>query len=389
MEQVQTQAPKTKTLLDSSNQFYQELLGYKPEQTSLQQIPENQWNEFTEQRGLNPNSSGIYLPRNQTAIIRDENPLSLFHEYFGHGLYCEQNLTGRKLVDLEKKLLEEEKQEFSNSRFSLEDLQRFRQQNQTFQELENFRQENLGRYELFAIWIEHLLSGEHNLRDDFERKYDSFSGQEKEAVDSVINFSSQYGNLATMYAQGMARETTTKRVKRLLEDIYKDKLKDVKFALLYGSRREFSDIDVFIVGSEVPRTRNGWIDVVSYSQEEFEEKRRLFDVEVTDPLFSGEFVLGDRKYLEKQKQRLREQPITEEAIRYNLNEAETQEKSAYGFPENYEWRQIGLSYALTSRLMAENLRQRKRIFTKEDLLHSKRASVEDDKSPQLQGGLKR
>ena len=105
MEQAQIQTPKIKKLLDSSNQFYQELLGYKPEQTSLQQIPETQWNEFATQRGLNPNSSGIYLPRNQTAIILEENSLALFHEYFGHGLYCEQSLIGRKLIDLEKKLL--------------------------------------------------------------------------------------------------------------------------------------------------------------------------------------------------------------------------------------------------------------------------------------------
>jgi len=380
---------ETKYLLDSSNEFYQDLLGYKPEQTSLQQIPEDQWNEFATQRGLNPNSSGIYLPRNQIAIIQGENPLSLFHEYFGHGLYCEQNLTGRKLVDLEKKLLEEEKQEFFNSRFSLEDLQRFRQQNQTFQELENFRQENLGRYELFAIWTEYLLSGENDLRDLFGRKYDSLEGQEKEAVDSAINFGEKYGNLATMYAQGIARRTNTERVRRLLDDVYKDKLQEVRFALLYGSKKEFSDIDVFIVGNEISRIRNDWIDVISYSPLEFEEKRRLFDVEITDPLFSGEFVFGNKNYFEEQKQKLIGQPIVEEAIRYNLNEAETQENISYKFSEESDERNIALSYAETSRLMADNLRQGKRIFTKRNLLHSKRASAEDDKPLQMQGGLKR
>ena len=33
------------------------------------------------------------------------------------------------------------------------------------------------------------------------------------------------------------------------------------------------------------------------------------------------------------------------------------------YPEKSEERRVGLSYALTSKLMAENLRQRKRIFT--------------------------
>jgi hypothetical protein len=390
MEQVQKQAPQIKTLLDFSNQFYQDLLGYKPEQTLLRQIPESEWNNFTTQRELNPNSLGIYLPRNQTAIIQEENPLSLFHEYFGYGLYCEQSLTGRKLVDLEKQLLEEEKQEFSKKKFTFDELNKFREKSETFQELDYWWKNNLETYELFAIWTEYLLSGEHNLREDFERKYDSLEREEKEDVDSVINFSKSYGDLATFYAQGMARRTTLERVRRLLGDIYKDKLKDVRFALLYGSRKEFRDIDVFMVGEEIPRIRNDWIDIVSYSQREFEEKRRLFDVEISDPLFSGKIIFGDRSYFEMQRNLLTKKSITEEAINYNLQEAEQQEKSAYDFPENSEWRKIGLSYSETSRLMVENLRQDKRIFTKKGLIsYSERASAEDDKPLQLQGGKKK
>ena len=72
----------------SSNEYFENLLGYKPEQTKLQTFPSNELNH-----------EGVYLPRNQTAIIQEGNPLSLFHEYFGHGLFCEQSLTGdRKSV---------------------------------------------------------------------------------------------------------------------------------------------------------------------------------------------------------------------------------------------------------------------------------------------------
>ena len=280
-------------------------------------------------------------------------------------------------------MLEEEKKEFSKGKFTLEDIKKFRQPNQTFQELDEFERQNLELYEVFAIWTEYLLSGEYNLREDFEGKYDSLSGQEKEAVDSIINFSKSYGNLATFYAQGMARRTTVARVKRLLEDIYKDKLKDVRFVLLYGSRKEFSDIDVFMVGNEIPRIKNDWIDVVSYSEGEFEEKRRLFDVEISDPLFSGEIILGDKIYFERQRGLLVQQPITDKAIKYNLQEAENQKKYAYDFPEDSEGRKMGLSYTATSRFMAENLRKGKRIFTKKDLLYSKRALAEDDKLLQL------
>ncbi|MBU2615933.1 MAG: hypothetical protein KKC19_02410, partial [Nanoarchaeota archaeon] len=81
--------------------------------------------------------TGIYLPRNQTAVVQEDNTLSLFHEYFGHGLYCEQSLTGIKLVDLEKSLLDEEKQKFQDKQFTLKELQEFRQGNRTFQKLEH------------------------------------------------------------------------------------------------------------------------------------------------------------------------------------------------------------------------------------------------------------
>ena len=389
MEQVQTQAPQIRTLLDSSNQFYQNLLGYKPEQTSLQQIPESQWNEFAQTRGLNPNSSGIYLPRNQTAIIQGENPLSLFHEYFGHGLYCEQSLAGRKLVDLERKLLEEEKQEFQERRFTLENLQRFREQNQTFQELEIFRQENLGRYELFAIWTEYLLSGEHNLRDEFGRKYDSLERQEKEAVDSVINFSQTYGDLATFYAQGMARRTMTERVRRLLGEVYgKESVDNSRLVLLTGSKKHFSDIDLFASSNYLQTTKNDWLDLVAFDEKDFDRRIGLFEVQVTLPIMEGEFVAGDRNYLQQKRRQLQEQPITKEAIEHNFEKSE-RERIASEKTNDKAIKRIFSSYSQTYLANALALRQGKRLFTRNDLIsYSLRASAEDDKPLQLQGGRK-
>ncbi len=390
MEQVQTQAPKTKNLLDSSNQFYRDLLGYKPEQTSLQQIPENQWDKFTEQRGLNSNSSGIYLLRNQTAVIRNQNPLSLFHEYFGHGLYCEQNLTGRKLVDLEKRLLEEEKQEFSSRRFNLEDLQRFRQGNQTFQELENFRQENLGKYELFAIWTEYLLSGQNNSREDFERKYDSLSRQHREEIDNIINFNETFGNLATFYAQGMARKTTPERVRKLLEDVYKDKLKDVRFALLYGSKKEFSDIDVFMVGDNPQEFHSNFLDTKMQSLRDLQKGIKDFDVRIIIPLINGKFILGDRNYFEQSRQRILSQPISEDAIKHNLKWSSRMQRLRDENLEDDFLKNKFEGYSQTYLANALALRQGIRLFTKADLLsYSKRASAEDDKPLQSQGGTEK
>jgi hypothetical protein len=357
-----------RNLLGETDKFYKNFLGYTPEQTSLGQVPEVQWNEFTFQSGLNPNYSGVYLPRNQMAFIRGENPLSLFHEYFGHGLYCEQNLLGRKLVSLEKKLLDEEKKKFLNSKFTLEDLQNFRYQNQTFQELEKFKEENLGRYELFAIWTEYLLSGEYNLRENFERKYDSLQKQEKEVVDSIIDFSNEYGNLATMYAQGMARRTTPERVKKLLEDVYKEKLQDVKLSLLYGSKKEFSDIDVFMIGRNPKEFHSDFLDVRMQSFRDVKKGFRNFDVRIVVPIMGGEIIFGDRGYFENLRLNVLSQEIGEAAINHNLTWSFRMQRLREENSQDDFLRKKFEDYSKTYLANALALKEGRKLFTKEDLL---------------------
>jgi|GEM_PF-998873 len=388
MDETQMLISKIKDFLDSSNQFYQDLLGYKPEQTSLQQIPETRWYKSAKLKGLNPNSLGIYLPRSQTAIIRGENPLSLFHEYFGHGLYCEQNLTGKKLVELEKKLLEEEKQELKTKKFTLRDLQNFRQQNPIFQELKDFWQRNLRRYELFAIWTEYLLSGEHGLRDSFEIKYDFLTREAREAIDSIIDFSKQYGNLATFYAQGMARRTTPERVKKLLGDIYGiETINNSKLILLTGSKKPFSDIDLFASSNHLKTFKNDWLDLVTFKEEDFEKRVRLFEIQVTFPIIKGEFVAGDENYLQQKRRQLQEQPITEDAIKHNFMKSE-KERIASEETDDEKLKRLFSSYAKTYLANALALKNGKRIFDKDELLLylQEQAPVEGDKPPQMKGG---
>ncbi len=367
MQVQQKQAPKISDFIDNTNSFYQNLLGYEPEQISLQSIPNSEWFDFTQQRGLNSNSLGIYLPRNQTAVIREQNPLSLFHEYFGHGLYCERSLQGRKLVDLEKKLLKEEKQEFDGRRFNLEDLKKFRESNLAFQELDGFRKENLAQYELFAVWTEYLLSKENKL-EDFKMKYDSLEKEDRESVDSVINFNEQYGNLATFYASGLAKKTTPERVKKLLKEIYGDKLKNIKFASLYGSRKEFRDIDVFVVGGDLEEIETNWLDVRVETNVEFENQVRLLDGSLVCPLFDAECIIGDKEYFSNMKNQFGKSPITEEAIKHNSEKSKEQRKMAMGYPKDSEGRMQGLAYAKSYLRNALALKQGKRKLTKDEIL---------------------
>jgi len=357
-----------KTLLDNSNSFYQNSLGYPPEQTSLEQVPRFEWVNFTQSKGLNTNCQGIYLPRNQTAIIKGQNPLSLFHEYFGHGLYCEQSLKGRKLVELEKSLLKEEKQKFQGRKFNLEDIQRFRSENSVFQKLDKFKMENLGQYELFAIWTEYLLSKEFGFERDFRKKYASLENREKEHIDSTINFSEQYGNLAAFYAQGMARIPTPKRVKNLLEEIYGTRaVNNSKLILLTGSKKPFSDIDLFASSNYLQSIENDWLDLMAFNEKDFEKMVKLFETQVTHPIMSGEFIAGDKEYLQQIKKQLQTQPITKEAINHNLQKSRKNDVAAKATKDG-KLKKLFDSYAQTYLANALALKGGKRIFIKDELL---------------------
>ncbi len=311
-------------LLTSSNQFFSDLLGYKPEKTILQILNNKQWNAYFSKIGANTNSLGIYLPRNQTATIYIESktaPMNLFHEYFGHGFFCEQSLIGKRLVDLEKSLLEEEETEFSGKKFTLRNLYDFRQHNKVFKVLSEFRKENLKVYEGFAVFIEFILSRENNLQKIFEIKYLSSSSTYKEQVNEIINFNQLYGDLSTFYSYGLKKILDKKRLLHLSNDIFTNKFKNIKLLLHFGSKKPFSDIDIFVVSKSITSMHSTWIDVRARNYDEIKFGIKLLDPKITDPIMVGDLIYGDKYYLKKIKNEISIQPISEEAIKYNLEKS--------------------------------------------------------------------
>lgn len=372
--------PSSNALISNINDYYENLLGYSVKKTNLKELNEEEWKNFCGNYQLIDSSYGIYLPRTETAVIPKGNWLSLFHEYFGHGLFCEQSLIGKRFVDLEKKLLEEEKQEFKNKKVILKDVEKFREHNKTCCELKKVHDKNIDLFEKFAIFSEYFLLKKFGIIE----KYELLLKQYKEKIDSVISFNNQYGDLATFYNFGLARVTTPERVRKLLQGIYEEKvIKNSKLVLLSGSRKPFSDIDLFVSSDYLQSINNEWIDLVVLKEQDFERSIKLFETRITHPIFSGEFVTGDKKYLAEKKKQLLEQPITEEAIQHNLRLSEEQKESALNFPENSKGREIGLSYAKTYLTNFIALRNGKKIFTKEGL-----DSYSQSENIKMKGGLR-
>jgi hypothetical protein len=373
--------PSNHELISEISKHYEKLLGSSVKDTRLEILNKNQWVPLCDRYNLNKNSSGIYLPRNQTAIIPTESKLSLFHEYFGHGLFCEQSLAGKRLIDLEKKLLEEEKREFEKKKFTLKDIEKFRKENKTFLDLENFKEKNLKLYEEFAIFSEYVLSKEFNLNDLFKRRYDSLSKQDKEDIENVIDFNKNYGDLATFYNFGLARRTNVERAKRLLEQVYNDKSR-IKLAMLYGSKKEFSDIDIFIVSDSLIPLESSWLDIRIENVKNFEEMVRHFDASMIGPILNSEYLLGDKDYLEEKKKQIKKQPISKETIIYNIKKSEEQKNLALSYPKDSEERKHGFDYVNSYLTNARALQNGFKILTEKEL----KSFSQKEKFIELEGG---
>lgn len=216
------------------SEHYQKLLNITPKRINLKILERGEWQDFCRRFNLNHNSEGIFLPRSLTAYLLEDSEnfsLNLFHEYFGHSLFFEYSKQGKFLEKLEKKLEKEERINFKEKQFTLEGLSKFRRQNPNFRLLQKINDDLF--YETFAIWTEHYLSEIFGIKDLFKQKYKDMPKEAKENLEQFLNYQQNYGGLALFYEIGMPKYYDANKIKKLLVDIFKDKIKSFKLALLY------------------------------------------------------------------------------------------------------------------------------------------------------------
>ncbi len=92
--------------------------------------------------------------------------------------------------------------------------------------------------------------------------------------------------------------------------------------LHFGSGKHFSDIDLFVASNDIPSIYDYWIDVRAYNLEEIEKGIRVLNPMITDPFIVGSLINGNEKYLKDTKRKIVNQPITEKAINFSLQEYE-------------------------------------------------------------------
>lgn len=347
-------------LVLEANEVISSEFGFVPEKTTYQVHNQDEWNNFLKRFGSNLNAQGIFLPRNLSAHMLESSflPVYLFHEFFGHGLFCEHSLIGQNIVSLEQSLEIVEKEIFG----TLNDHQQidethpfFHQYNSQRESLQTFLSLNHANYEGFAIWMEHFLSLELGHQDIFNKKFDTLHPDYKNLFEHFHNLENNYGTFILMSSLGFPKTYDGDLVLETLRKLSGD---DYDLVILYGSRKSYSDIDLFVVSDSVKSGFNGWFDVYAVTPDEFEEGIVNLSIAVTDPLFSGEVLFGC-----DHRGRVFNQSITEDAIQYNFRQSDEQKKFALLHPEYSRERILGLSYHDSFRMNAEALRKGLKLLT--------------------------
>ncbi|MFH1332969.1 MAG: nucleotidyltransferase domain-containing protein [archaeon] len=337
-----------------------------PEKSKVKVYNLPDWITFGNSRGTGAYTPGLYTMIDNTSHLLDcpEIAQTLFHEHFGHGLYSEHTQTGRELTRL---MQEAKKEETAANPRTSEELRNFRATNTTIQRLIDEKTKHYPEREGFAVWMQHYLSNITGRQGEFKKTLRKASEHLREITEKLIRFSASYGEHALLYDLGFPKHYNKEIIKNLLQRIYP--ANDIKLALLYGSRKPHSDIDIFIVSDRIKREDCEWLDISSVDVKLFEDLVSKLDISVTDPLFTGETILGDERYLEQTQKKILSLEITPEQIKYHKQHAEKAKQIALNAPTP-KHSQTAMRYNWSYLANAKELEKGRKALTLKQLMNT-------------------
>lgn len=359
-----------KCLVEEANGHYKNLLSLTTQRSKLFVLGENEWGGFCKHRGLEKESSGIFMPRNMSAYVRENNeflPLNIIHELYGHGLFFEFSKRGRFFARLEEKLIREERKLLKGRRFSMAELDEARKQSSTFSLLRKIEQESSSFIEAFAIWTEKYLSDVFEMGELFRKKYEEKMPEIEKMIEEFESFRKMHGEKAVFYESGFPKYYDSKSLAIFLRRFLGNRLGEGDICIVYGSRKPYSDIDVLHVSKAPINHTIRSLDIYGSTHKLLDYRLKLFDVSLSDPIMSGEIVIGSEDWLKEKRNQLLTQPITREAIYYNIIKSKEQAVLASEYPAGSKPHYEGRSYADTCMKNALALKQGKRLLTKKAL----------------------
>lgn len=318
----------------------------------------------------NPKAQSIFLPKDLSAHVPLNRLDLVFHEYFGHGLYCEQTKYGKKMFDDEQNFPDMNQEKIIAALLVNEKLK--------------------PTFEAHALWTEDFLLRKMNkediLRDRVNElsqlKFDSnlFSPIKSYAdiYNLAKNFEQQHGVFELWYNFGFPRQFDPETLLEIAKQKLGNRFNDLTFLIHFGSKNKDGDIDLCAVLNDKSQVDDyldsRTIDLTQFNYFDFIKKVSLFDITVTQPIMTGTLVYGDSFEFEKIKNNLKLRQVPEEAITY------LQDKSKWclsyadnyfnTYPNNPDVCRVtlnNLSYALSFMDFARKYRQGSKFIILKDL----------------------
>ena len=338
------------TLLQNASKFTKESYNIDIHRSQLKPYSDEDWKRFCEMNGFDRDASGLYVPESHSAYVNVESPFlasNIMHELYGHGLFCEHSIIGHNLV-------EKSKSKESDAYLNAEK-----------ERSEGIFSTRLADYEGFAVWMERTLDEAIGMRPLWNKKKDSMPEYYAQLDDMMRQVEQKVTWLGIFGSLSMPKYYGRNDALELLSSVHEPSR--IHFALLYGSQKPHSDIDFMTISEKGDRNiYNDWIDIGDFSLEEFEYRIRMFDVPVSEALFSGEVILGNDSLAERYRKKLQEQPISDEAVRYNERKAKEQAEISEKLT-NERMKKQAESFAETYQMNAELLSKGKRPLTRKNI----------------------
>tara|TARA_Y100000034_G_C6856021_1_gene389017 strand:+ start:112 stop:1419 length:1308 start_codon:yes stop_codon:yes gene_type:complete len=331
--------------IEEAKEILKKELGFGPERSSLIYCDLDSVGGFFQPRLLRAN---VGMVPESTLLTRE------IHEYLGHGSYCEHARNGRRIVRYEQELSYLEKHligrkldedvrvgiRIGNKRELIEsdpnncvlyvDRDNFwlQQYLRVQEEYRCFFRENLLSYEGFAVWLEEFLLKRLDREDIWLLRQEEIRNTEYELFFREFKKEEESGLLSLIYKVGFPKQFDKESVLRVVNEHLN--LDDLSLLILYGSKREYGDIDLLVVGKG-ERVYTEDLDILCVSEEEFVRRLKLRDIELTEPLFTGKVVFGSRERVEGLKKEILEGEFSEEAF----NHLERKALEAYSYAVEY------------------------------------------------------
>jgi len=319
--------------------------------------PEN-WQQFCQTNSFDQSAGGLYVPQSLSAYVNTGSAFLIpnaFHEYFGHGLFCEHSQLGQKLVEIVQN-------DGDGNKYLHDEI------DPLIQPLGLCRQ-NIGNYEGFAVWMEALLSkklGEKRIWETKEAGIPKFYQSLYEHFQDAEQKLTLFGFMAQL---GFPKHHSSQQVVDVLKHLYgAEKFAHIDFIILYGSKRPESDIDLCVVSTNPSAQHfNGWLDIAELNREDFQQRLQNLDIALTDAMFSGELIYGDKNHFTQLKQRVLDNPITKESVGYNITKAQFQRDYLPNYEDNPRMKKLCLSYVESFSQNAEMLQRGNKPLTLQNL----------------------